>query len=60
MPKPEDRVRLRHMLDHAREAAGRVSLEGRAQWPRIPWPQIVGLRNRLIRGYDSVDMHVLW
>jgi uncharacterized protein with HEPN domain len=26
----------------------------------IPWAEIVGLRNRLIHGYDSVDLDVIW
>jgi uncharacterized protein with HEPN domain len=26
----------------------------------IPWPEIVGMRNRLIHGYDTVDLKVLW
>src|SRR6266851_9521525 len=32
----------------------------RAQYRDIPWAQIVGLRNRLIHGYDSVDFEILW
>jgi uncharacterized protein with HEPN domain len=28
--------------------------------PDIPCPEIVGLRNRLIHGYDSVDFDILW
>ena len=27
---------------------------------RSPWFQIVGLRNRLIHGYDAVDFDILW
>ena len=92
MSRHEGDLRLRHMLDHAREAvamargrtraeldsdrqlnlslvrlleivgeaAGRVPLEERASHPDIPWPEIVGLRNRLIHGYDSVDFDILW
>jgi len=92
MLSQRDRVRIDHMLDHAREAitltrgttradlesdrvlnlalvrlleivgeaAGRVSEENRALHPEIPWPQIVGLRNRLIHGYDAVDYDILW
>lgn len=32
------------------EAANRVSNETQRRHPDIPWPQIVGMRNRLIHG----------
>ena len=92
MSRHESDIRLRHMLDHAKEAvamaagrtrsdldsdrqlnlslvrlleivgeaAGRVSAEERLRHPDIPRPEIVGLRNRLIHGYDSVDFDILW
>ncbi|MBS3734751.1 MAG: DUF86 domain-containing protein [Phycisphaerae bacterium] len=92
MSRHSDRIRVSHMLDHAREAAELVrgktqrdliedrvltlavvrllEVTGEAaarmredtqQLHRdIPWPEIVGLRNRLIHGYDAVDMDILW
>ena len=42
------------------EAASRVSEETRIRHPQIPWTQIVALRNRLIHGYDTVDLEILW
>jgi len=92
MTQHDDTVRLRHMLDHAREAldlikhkrredlrrermlelslvrlieivgeaAARVSAEGQKKYSSIPWPLIVGMRNRLIHGYDQVDLDVVW
>jgi len=92
MTQHDDVIRLRHMLDHAREAvemtsgrrrddlkrdrmlqlalvrlveivgeaATRVSLEGQERYPSIPWQQARGMRNRLIHGYDKVDLDVLW
>jgi len=92
MTRHDDDIRLRHMLDHAREArsmvqgkkradlkkdrmlelalvrlievigeaAARVSPEGCNQYPRVPWSEIVGMRNRLVHGYDQVDLDVLW
>ena len=42
------------------EAAARVGTESRENYPSIPWLQIVGMRNRLIHGYDAVDLDVLW
>ncbi|MBZ0252038.1 MAG: DUF86 domain-containing protein [Candidatus Methylomirabilis sp.] len=59
----EDRslnLSLVRLLEIVGEAAGRVPPERRAEAPAIPWPQIVGLRNRLIHGYDDVDFNVLW
>ena len=42
------------------EAAARVTHGGQAKYPSIPWQQIVGMRNRLIHGYDQVDLDILW
>jgi len=42
------------------EAARHVSEEGRANFPQIPWPKIVGLRNRLIHEYFNVDWRIVW
>ena len=92
MSRHESLVRLRHMLDHSREAvamtagktrddlesdrilnlalvrlleivgeaASRTPLDERVQCPDVPWGAIIGLRNRLIHGYDSVDFDILW
>jgi uncharacterized protein with HEPN domain len=42
------------------EAASRVSTLRRQQHPEVPWPQIIALRNRLIHGYDSINLEILW
>jgi uncharacterized protein with HEPN domain len=42
------------------EATSRVSEPRRQQHPEVPWPQIIALRNRLIHGYDTVDLDILW
>ena len=92
MTAHDDRVSLRHMLDHSREAvafvrgkslndlerdrllqlalmrlveivgeaAGRVSAPMRASIAEVPWPHVVGMRNRIAHGYDVVDLKVLW
>lgn len=28
--------------------------------PQIPWAEIVGMRNRLIHGYEAVDLDIVW
>ena len=92
MSRHESDIRLRHMLDYAREAvslaqgksradldtdrllnlslvqlvtmvgeaAKRVPRDVQEQQPGIAWPSIVGMRNRLIHGYDKIDFDVLW
>jgi uncharacterized protein with HEPN domain len=51
---------LVRLIEIVGEAAGRVSLAMQAQHPEIPWREVIGMRNRLIHGYDSVDLSVLW
>ena len=89
---PEDRNRLRHMIDAARtaqrfllgrqrsdldtddmlrfavvraieiigEAASRITPEGRASIVGIPWPAIIGMRNRLVHAYFDIDTDIVW
>jgi uncharacterized protein with HEPN domain len=51
---------LVRLLEIIGEAAAGVSAESRSKFPGIPWAEIVGLRNRLIHGYDSVDLDIVW
>ena len=92
MSRRDPQVRLRHMLDAAREArqlsgevdrshlednrvltlalirlleivgeaARKIPSNERPIHPDIPWQAIIGLRHRLIHGYDQVDMEILW
>src|SRR5712692_7689429 len=51
---------LTRVLEIIGEAASRVSNEGRAQYPDIPWMEVVSTRNRIIHGYDTVDYDIVW
>ncbi|PKQ27479.1 MAG: hypothetical protein CVT63_07800 [Candidatus Anoxymicrobium japonicum] len=51
---------LTRLMEIVGEAATRISRAGQERHERIPWAQIVGLRNRLIHGYDAVDLDILW
>ena len=42
------------------EACTRLSAELRGQYDDIPWRQIVGMRNRIIHGYDEVNWEIVW
>ena len=51
---------LVRLLEIVGEAANRVTTPTRQQNPDIPWSQIVNLRHRLIHGYDTINMDILW
>jgi uncharacterized protein with HEPN domain len=42
------------------EAASRISQECRADFPQIPWNNIIGMRNRLIHAYYDINLDILW
>jgi uncharacterized protein with HEPN domain len=42
------------------EAASKYPKELQEGYPQIPWPKIIGTRNRLIHGYDFIDYDILW
>jgi uncharacterized protein with HEPN domain len=42
------------------EAASRVSPEGKEAHPEVPWPRIVGMRNRLVHGYFNLNLQRVW
>ena len=48
------------LLEIVGEAAARTPGAVKDQYPLIPWRQISGMRNRLIHGYDAVDLDIVW
>lgn len=42
------------------EAASKISPETRAAHGAIPWPAIVGMRNRLVHAYFDIDTDIVW
>jgi uncharacterized protein with HEPN domain len=42
------------------EACNRVPEDVVEGHPEIPWREIVGMRNWLAHGYDSIDFDILW
>ena len=51
---------LRQVIEVVGEAANRVSREGQARCPEIPWRNVVAARNRIAHGYDTVDYETVW
>jgi uncharacterized protein with HEPN domain len=54
------RLALLRALEVVGEAANRVGPETCAAHPEIPWPKVVGIRNRLIHAYFDVDLDIVW
>lgn len=51
---------LVRLIEIIGEAANRTSESFRAAHASIPWRDIIAMRNRVIHGYDSVDLKVVW
>ena len=50
----------RKALEIVGEAAAQITENTRLRHPEVPWAKIVGLRNRLVHGYDVIDHDILW
>lgn len=51
---------LTRLLEVVGEAANHVTLETRESVDEIPWPDVVGMRHKLIHAYFDVDLDVVW
>jgi uncharacterized protein with HEPN domain len=47
-------------LEIVAEAAKRLPASLRDQYPKIPWRGMAGMRDRMIHGYDVVDLEIVW
>lgn len=51
---------LTRLLEIIGEAAKGMSRETRDRYSEIPWSQMAATRDRLIHGYFSVDLNIVW
>lgn len=49
-----------HQLMVMGEAVKRLSQDFRTRHPEVPWALIAGVRDKLIHGYDIVDLDQVW
>ena len=42
------------------EAASQISGATQQALSEIPWPEIIGMRNHLVHGYDTIQLDVVW
>jgi len=47
-------------LEIVGEATKRLPLALRDEYPNIPWREMAGMRDRIIHGYDIVDLRIVW
>ena len=51
---------LERFIEVIGEAASKISTTTKTSAGQIPWQEIVGMRNRLVHGYASVDHNIIW
>ena len=51
---------LVRLIEIVGEAATRIPADRREAWIRIPWTAIIGTRNQLAHGYDSINFDIVW
>jgi uncharacterized protein with HEPN domain len=51
---------LVHLISVVGEAANKVSPDTRSKVDGIPWPDVVGMRHRLIHAYFDINLDILW
>lgn len=49
-----------HHLTVIGEAVSRLSVELKARHPKVPWRQIMSVRNRIVHAYFDLDWQILW
>ena len=42
------------------EATKRLPMALRDQYPHVPWKDMAGMRDRIIHGYDAVNLKIVW
>lgn len=51
---------LVRLIEIIGEAANNVSESYQNQYLKIPWRQMIGMRNRIIHAYFDVDLDIVW
>lgn len=59
----EDRMlalALVRLIEIIGEAANNISISCKSKYSKIPWHEMVGMRNRLAHAYFDVDLDIIW
>ena len=47
-------------LEIVGEATKRLPMSVRENYPDIPWRNMAGMRDRIVHGYDSINLPIVW
>ena len=53
-------IRLSEKVEIIGEAANNLTRDFRSKNPEIEWREIINTRNRIIHGYATVDLEIIW
>jgi uncharacterized protein with HEPN domain len=60
----EDDLRTNYAVTRAMEIVGeatrRLPVSFREQYPYVPWQDMAGMRDKIIHGYDNVNLRIVW
>ncbi len=51
---------LTRLVEIIGEAAWQITDEGKSRCPDMPWPQIIGMRHRIVHAYFAINYAILW
>ena len=49
-----------HNLQIIGEAAAKIPSDQQREYPDLPWPKMVGMRNVLVHNYFNIDLDIVW
>ena len=49
-----------HNLQILGEAAAKIPVDVHDQYPSLPWPKMIGMRNVLVHNYFNIDLEIVW
>ena len=49
-----------HNLQILGEAAAKIPVDVHDQYPGLPWPKMIGMRNVLVHNYFNIDLEIVW
>ena len=49
-----------HNLQILGEAAAKIPTDQQREYPELPWPKMVCMRNVLVHNYFNIDLDIVW